>query len=253
MTGQQKVLLVTVGALALTIAFMAGWFVGQQQAAQPDNTIEATTQSETLSTESTNEKVTNNTQSSKPTDSTKGLVFTLINNGTAYEVSGYTGSNSDVTIPSTYKSKPVTRIGDSAFSGNTKLETVSLPDSITEIGEFAFYHCYNLTSIVIPHPVKSIETGSFDGCFRLTSVTLYYGIESIGKDAFSSCFDLSSFTIPGSVTLIDSSAFSGCNDLTKLSFNGTVEQWEAMERKLGWNLMVPATKVICLDGTVPLK
>ena len=37
---------------------------------------------------------------------TEGLVFTLINNDTEYEVSGYTGSDADVVIPSTYNGKP---------------------------------------------------------------------------------------------------------------------------------------------------
>ncbi len=243
---QQKVLLIIVSLVILASTFMAGWFVGRQSVSPTVDAPETSTNDEVQPTESTTQS--NITQS--PT--TEGLIFNLIQDGTAYEVSGYTGNQPNVTIPSTYNSKPVTRIGDSAFSGCSILLSIALPDSITEIGEFAFFRCYYLTGIVIPAQVKSIDANAFDGCFGMKSITLPDGLISIGKEAFLDCFGCSSLTIPGSVTLIDTAAFKGCNKLTKLTFNGTVAEWGAMERKDRWNWIVPATKVTCLDGTVPL-
>lgn len=243
---QQKVLLIIVSLVILACTFMAGWFVGRQSVPQDIDAPETSTNDETPPTESNTQS---NITQSPPTE---GLIFTLIQDGAAYEVSGYTGNQPNVTVPSTYNSKPVTRIGDSAFSGCTILLSISLPDSITEIGEFAFFRCYYLTGIVIPNQVKNIDANAFDGCFSMKSITLPEGLISIGEEAFLDCFGCSSLTIPGSVTLIDTAAFKGCNKLTKLTFNGTVEEWEAMERKERWNWIVPASQVVCLDGTVSL-
>lgn len=44
-------------------------------------------------------------------------------------------------------SEGVDSVGSSAFSGCSKIETVSLPSSLTKIGECAFFGCYNISSI----------------------------------------------------------------------------------------------------------
>ena len=64
---------------------------------------------------------------------------------------------------------------------------------------------------------------------------------------------LESVTIPKTVTMIGYQAFSGCTSLTTIKFEGTVEQWNAIEKGWDWNYRVPATEVICSDGTVTLE
>lgn len=59
-------------------------------------------------------------------------------------------------------------IDDSAFSRNTRLETVVLPEGLVKIGEGAFYRCKNLKRIQIPNSVKEIGNSSFFGCDNLT-------------------------------------------------------------------------------------
>jgi len=46
-----------------------------------------------------------------------------------------------ITIPSEYKGLPVKEIGDAAFSMNTVVEKVIIPDSIEKIGTMAFNQC----------------------------------------------------------------------------------------------------------------
>ncbi len=84
-----------------------------------------------------------------------------------------------------------------------------------------------------------------------------YGVPAISDTAFldmafMSCTSLTSITLPDSITMISNYAFRGCTSLTSLTFKGTTAQWNAITFGDEWNAGVPATEVICSDGTVPL-
>jgi len=76
--------------------------------------------------------------------------------GTAITITEYTGSATTVTIPATIYGKPVTVIGDSAFSACGNLASITIPSSVAYIGHHAFNYCISLTSITIPESVTSI-------------------------------------------------------------------------------------------------
>ena len=78
------------------------------------------------------------------------------------------------------------------------------------------------------------------------------GLTSIGTNAFNNCTRLTSITIPSSVTSISSDAFYNCSGLESITFGGTVVQWNAISKGNGWEYNVPATKVVCSDGSVKL-
>ncbi len=81
---------------------------------------------------------------------TEGLKYTLIDGGTAYEVSGIgTATDRDICIPDTYNELPVTSIGPYAFSGCSSLTGVTFAEGswLTSIGDSAFSGCSGLTSI----------------------------------------------------------------------------------------------------------
>ena len=146
-----------------------------------------------------------------------------------------------ITIPNS-----VTSIDEYAFSNCSGLTSVTISNSVTSIGEYAFYECSGLTSITIPNSVTSIGSYAFYECSGLTSITIPNSVTSIGKYAFYKCSGLTSITIGNGVTSIGYSAFDGCSGLTSITFKGTLEQWEAITK----NIRVPATKVICSDGTI---
>lgn len=76
------------------------------------------------------------------------LTFTLNSDGQSYSVTDCNSTASGtLTIPATYNDKPVTTIGDSAFSGCNKLTSITLPKSVTVIGEDAFYGCTELAHV----------------------------------------------------------------------------------------------------------
>ena len=115
-------------------------------------------------------------------------------------------------------------IGDYAFSGCSRLTSLTIPSSVTEIDESAFEGCSGLTSLTIPSSVTWIGRSAFEGCSGLTSLTIPSSVTSIGKSAFDGCSGLTSLTLPSSVTRISESAFEGCSGLTSLTIPSSVTE-----------------------------
>ena len=115
-------------------------------------------------------------------------------------------------------------IGTYAFSYNSGLKSVIIPDTVTGIGFGAFMGCKNLESVVISGSVKRIEEQAFGACPKLSSVTLSEGIEVIGTLAFYECKSLSAIVIPESVTEIENHCFTGCESLKHINIPKNVSQ-----------------------------
>lgn len=154
-------------------------------------------------------------------------------------ITGYRGSESVVTIPSSINGLPVTRIGnhafflkmsivavelpstlvsigDSSFSGCTKLANITIPEGVTNIGGSAFSNC-QLTNIAIPNSVTSLNGAAFHSCPSLTNVALGTGVANIGPSTFYNCGRLQSVSMGNNVTNIDETAFYGCTNLAGLT------------------------------------
>ena len=128
-------------------------------------------------------------------EGTEGLMFSTYNANYA-SVTGYNGNADNVVIPKTYRGIPVKEIKGYAFRYQTRLKSITLPDSVTSIGYSAFSGCTGLTSITIPNRVTSIGGGAFSGCTGFTSITIPDSVTSIGPAAFGGCSSLKSITIP---------------------------------------------------------
>ena len=163
--------------------------------------------------------------------------------------------NNDECIPELLQTVVITggTIGDNAFRGCDSLTSITIPDTVTGFGDSAFAFCDGLTSITIPNSVTSIGSSAFRGCASLTNITIPNGVTSIDNSTFSDCKGLTSITISDSVTSIGLSAFRGCSKLTNITFEGTMAKWNTIYLAEGWNYKVPATEVVCSDGTITIS
>lgn len=125
--------------------------------------------------------------------------------------------------------------------------------SDTEISDNAFNCAFLFTSITIPDSVTNIGDNAFSFCECLKNIDLPESLTNIGQDAFRGCSCISNIYIPEGVICISNNAFWGCYDLESITFEGTTAQWNAMSKGSDWNFNVPATEVICSDGTVSLS
>ena len=87
---------------------------------------------------------------------------------TTCRITGYKGTAVDVFLPETIGGRTVTEIGYKAFSGNTKIKSVSILNSVSTIGSKAFYGCKNLSYMQITTDVTSISDSAFTGCDNLS-------------------------------------------------------------------------------------
>lgn len=148
--------------------------------------------------------------------------YRVLNDGTA-EITVYTGSASELTIPREIDGYTVTSIGDRAFEYCSSLRSVTIGNSVTKIDNWAFGKCSSLTSITISDSVVSIGDYAFCGCTRLTSITIGNSITSIGNSVFDGCLKLSEITIPEGVNSIADWAFNSCSTLTNVTISKSVK------------------------------
>ena len=110
------------------------------------------------------------TQSSTTSASLPESIFTYkLNDGKA-TITGFTGKDEHIVIPSTVDGFEVYSISSNAFEGY-RFKSVIISEGVEEIDWFAFYNCMSLSAITIPKSVKKIGHSAFSGCSK--SFTIY--------------------------------------------------------------------------------
>ena len=146
---------------------------------------------------------------------TQGDFEYYVSNGKA-TITDYSGTATELIIPSELGGYPVTSIGSSSFCLCGSLTSITIPSSVTTIGDSAFSYCRGLTSITILDNVTSIGDDAFSNCKSLTLISMPDSVMSIGDNAFSNCESLTLISIPDSVMSIGDNAFSNCESLTSV-------------------------------------
>lgn len=156
--------------------------------------------------------------------SSDGLVYSISNGEVT--ITEYTGSATELNIPSTIEGCPVTAIGKGAFANINNLKSITIPDSITTIGDNAFRGCVNLENVDIPDSVTSIGKNAFIGCNSLRRISIPDSVTSLGVNMFQQCINLNDVRLPSNITTIPEYMFYGCYSLTNINIPEKVTKLE---------------------------
>lgn len=172
--------------------------------------------------------------------------------GTA-TVTGYTGSETEIVIPDTLGSYPVTSIRSLTETNSTaEFTSITVPDSVTEFeycafqempelesvifseqsqltqfGNGAFQNCVSLRNVTIPEGVTALPANSFNGCSSLLSIVIPAGVRDVGDSAFQDAASLTTVTFEENSQLerIGLRAFKGCTDLEYIAIPDSVTSY----------------------------
>ena len=146
-------------------------------------------------------------------------------------------------------------IGQTAFQ-NSKLTSVSIPDSVTTMGSGAFTGSGKLTSVKLSKNVTDIPTSAFNAGssndMKLENLEIPEGVQTIGNSAFTGTH-VEKLSLPSTLTSIGSSAFQN-HQLTEVTIPGSVKEIGTRAFKLTQESLTKAlTKVVLNEGLQTIK
>lgn len=122
-------------------------------------------------------------------------LYTILSDGTA-EITGYTGEETDLTIPEQVNEEiHVTSIGSSVFAHNEVLESILIPEGVVSIGDHSFAECRALQSVSLPESLLWLGDMVFQGDIKLNEITLPANLVRIGMNPFDRCDSLEALAI----------------------------------------------------------
>ncbi len=151
-------------------------------------------------------------------DQSSDFQYSVIGDGKV-EITGYTGSDDTVEIPSTLAGNTVTSIKAYAFSMN-RFTHVSIPESVEKIGSGAFDGCFNLESITVAEGNKNYSSQNGILFDKNKTILIQYPMDLITPRTDPSA---TAYTIPSTVTKIEAYAFYGSKWLSKVTIPESVE------------------------------
>jgi len=153
-------------------------------------------------------------------------------------------------------SNNVTLINDKLFSGDKKLNSISIGSGVTTIGRQAFYDCGDDDGVVelvlsMGRNVTAINEEAFRSCEGLRSLTLSPTLKFIGGYAFSNT-NISSLVIPAAVDSIGDRTFGECPNLTSIRIEDSSNKLKISDGYYGTFAYSDAEKSIYLGRNLKL-
>ena len=176
----------------------------------------------------------------------------------------------ELTIPETYKGKPVTRIESTVFAGCSNLVVINIPDRINEIETVAFTDCSALEAVNIIHSESVADPVfySVDGVIlkndAVSGTMLYFvpkaikgdangtyripdGVATIPEGVFDRREQLKKIVVPASVVKVQAGAFYYARTVEEIEFVAAAEGEEEKALTLGdkaFNLCYALKKIV---------
>jgi len=186
--------------------------------------------------------------------------FQFYTSNSTHSLVNYIGNDTEIVLPDSYNGENY-KIGDCAFSGCSRLTSITISEGVTSIGNYAFANCTALKKVIIEdgsttlslgynhyYNNSSIGQGLFYNC-PLEEVYLgrnlsYSSDKSYGYSPFYNKDKLTNVTIGNEVTQISQYAFYGCYNIHSLTMGNGVLSIEG-------NTFSTPDKAIWLTNTPP--
>lgn len=156
--------------------------------------------------------------------------YVIIENGSAVKLTRYTGNASTVVTPPELEGLPVRVLGNRAFTGNDKITSVVLSDSIETVedgsgirGTGAFRNCSQLCIVVLSSRMTRVADYMFYGAASQRTIALqidFRNVSEIGSFAFACCNHIVHLCLPETVHKISTGAFYQARRLSDLDIPG---------------------------------
>jgi hypothetical protein len=111
------------------------------------------------------------------------------------------------------------KIGDSFLPQATKIEAITLPNSLTEIGHNFLNNNHKLLNIDLPSNLEKIGNDFLHNNSALENLIIPEKMTKIQKNFLSQCFGIKAITVPANVEKIDDGFLQNCQNLEILTFN----------------------------------
>lgn len=131
-------------------------------------------------------------------------------------ITGYTGKDTEITLPAEIGGHPVRSVADSAFYNHKDLKHVMIPEGVESVGNSAFSWCTGMIGVTIPTSVTSIGNAAFSFCTSLERVTVPDSVKSIGKSGFEHCTALKNVILSNGLTEVAPSLLERCESLESI-------------------------------------
>ena len=138
-------------------------------------------------------------------------------------INAYTGTASNVEIPSELGGYPVEYIFAGVFENNNSIESVIIPEGVVSVASECFQNASNLKTVSLPSTLERIWPNAFTRS-GIESITIPEGVTKIEKGTFYQCAQLETVELPSTIETIGESAFSECGNLTTITLPSSLRE-----------------------------
>lgn len=132
--------------------------------------------------------------------------------------SAFWGCNMLIDIDLHNRNKLV-KIGNDAFAGCHRIETMVLPVGIKKLTRGLFKECASLKKVEFSAPINKISKECFKDCKQLEEIKTNSKIRIVEAGAFRNCFALRDILFLSDILVAKVEAFRGCKSIEKAVFN----------------------------------
>ena len=116
------------------------------------------------------------------------LLFLLKEDNTFEVYSGPDFCETEIKIPSYYKNREVTSIGEKAFYNCKSIVTIDIPSTVKYINEYAFYGASNLQNINLNEGLERICDYAFSYCDKINTLVFPNSLKFLSANSLNNSF-----------------------------------------------------------------